>query len=116
MYRPGKWFTITVNPTPNGLQPPNQSLCNGATTLINSFQRCYEYCGLRKLDHSNPAIGLAASGIGHIAAFAGIKTVTHAITATITVTPALRSLCTGAAKTFTITVHLYSFSECRFRY
>ncbi|HQW91773.1 MAG TPA: WG repeat-containing protein [Ferruginibacter sp.] len=100
---PEKWFTITVNPTPNVLQPPNQSLCNGATTDAIAFSGAMNNV-VYSWTNSNTAIGLAASGIGNIPAFAGVNTGNTPITATITVTPAT-SLCTGAAKTFTITVH-----------
>lgn len=53
--------------------------------------------------NSNPAIGLAASGTGNIPSFTATNTTSAPITATITVRASKE--CTGADKTFTITVN-----------
>jgi gliding motility-associated-like protein len=98
-----KLFTITVNPTPNVIQPPNQSLCNGATTNAITFTGAMNNATY-SWSNNDPSIGLAASGTGDIAGFAAVNTGNTAVTATITVTPAT-SLCAGTPKTFTITVH-----------
>ena len=56
----------------------------------------------------HPGIGLPASGIGNIAAFAAVNNGTSPVTATITVTPTFTNNtvgCTGPAESFTITVN-----------
>ncbi len=100
-------FTITVNPTPTVNTIPNQSICNGFPTLAVNFtgnvtSTVYNWT------NNTPAIGLASSGTGNIPSFIAINTGTLPIVATITVTPSYTNgglTCTGAPKTFTITVN-----------
>jgi parallel beta-helix repeat protein len=96
-------FTITVNPTPNVVNPGNQALCNGANTTAVSFSgnvagTVFDWV------NDTPSIGLAASGSGDIASFAAINNGTTDIVATITVTPSANG-CPGTAEIFTITVY-----------
>ncbi len=102
-------FTITVNPSARVNTVANQTVCNGANTTAVTFgttntggTTTYSWT------NSDPSIGLAASGTGDIAAFAGINTGTAPVTATITVTPSYTSggvTCTGATTSFTVTVN-----------
>ena len=101
---PSKSFTITVNPIPSVVQPPNQSLCNGATTSSISFAGVLSNIATYTWTNSDPSIGLAAGGTGNIPAFTAVNNSNASITATITVAPAT-NLCAGATKTFTITVN-----------
>jgi gliding motility-associated-like protein len=96
-------FTITVNPIPNVVQPVSQSLCNGATTNLVSFTGAVAGT-IFNWTNSNTTIGLAASGIGDIAAFSAINLTNVPVTATITVTPTAAG-CPGTAQSFTITVN-----------
>ncbi len=100
---PPKTFTISVNPIPNVAQPPNQTLCNGATTNQITFTGTLSSITTYSWSNSDPSIGLPATGTGNIGAFKAINTTNAAITATITVTPTT-SICPGTAKTFTITI------------
>ena len=99
-----KSFTITVNPIPDLVQPPNQSLCNGTVTNLITFAGTLNNIATYTWANSNPSIGLAATGTGDIPAFNAINNSSSSITATITVTPST-SFCPGASKTFTITVN-----------
>ena len=94
---------VTVNPTPVVNAVGNQTVCRGAQTGAVNFGgtpagTTYNWT------NSNPAIGLAASGSGDIAAFTALNTGTAPISATVTVTPTANG-CTGAPVTFTITVN-----------
>ncbi|WP_118974545.1 HYR domain-containing protein [Taibaiella koreensis] len=95
-------FAITVNPTPAVVATSDQSICNGAAITAVSFAgnvagTVFEWT------NDNPAIGLAASGTGTIAAFNGINNGTAPVSAHMRILPKANS-CTGAADTFIITV------------
>ncbi|MEO7307598.1 MAG: PKD-like domain-containing protein, partial [Ferruginibacter sp.] len=98
-------FTITVNPTPTVDQPGNQTECNGAATTAITFTgtgTSYNWT------NNNIAIGLGASGSGNIPSFIATNATAAPIVGTITVTPVYVNggvTCTGASKTFTITVN-----------
>jgi gliding motility-associated-like protein len=96
-------FTITVNPTPNVVQPVNQALCNGATTSAITFTGSVSGSAFN-WTNNNSTIGLAASGNGNIPAFTAINLTNAPVTATITVIPTA-SGCPGTPQTFTITVN-----------
>ncbi|MEI7423817.1 MAG: YDG domain-containing protein, partial [Prolixibacteraceae bacterium] len=104
-----KTFAITVNPTPQVIQPVNQVLSNGSVAATVNFATAntggtttYGW------SNSNTSIGLAASGTGNIAAFTAVNAGTAPVVATITVTPTYTSgglSAVGSAKTFAITVN-----------
>jgi hypothetical protein len=96
-------FTITVNPTPDVVQPSNQALCNGASTGAVNFSGAVAGTTY-SWTNSNTTIGLGASGSGNIPSFTATNAGTTAISGTITVTPSA-SGCGGTPKTFTITVN-----------
>lgn len=91
-------FTITVNPSPTVVDPPNQTVCSGQQVDIN-------FTGTGNPDfnwtNSNTAIGLGANGMGDLSFTA--STVVSNTTGTITVTPNANG-CPGPNQTFTITV------------
>lgn len=99
-----KTFTITINPVPNVIQTPNQSLCNGAATNIITFTGSMGNAAAYNWSNSNTSIGLAATGTGTIGSFTAINTGITEVTSVITVTPATNS-CTGVPKSFTFIVH-----------
>jgi gliding motility-associated-like protein len=94
---------ITIYPTPNVVQPPNQTLCNGATTNAINFTGTPSST-IFNWTNNNPSIGLPASGTGDILSFTAINTGNIPETAIITVTPT-HLTCPGTPKTFTITVN-----------
>ncbi|MFY7910334.1 MAG: PKD-like domain-containing protein, partial [Emticicia sp.] len=99
--------TVTVNPIPTVNSILNKILCNGTNTTAISFTGSVSGT-IFNWTNSNPAIGLAASGTGNIAAFTAINLTNSPISGTITVTPSYTNngvTCTGTAQTFTITVN-----------
>jgi gliding motility-associated-like protein len=96
-------FAITVNPTPDVVQPTNQTLCNSTTTTAVNFSGAVSGTSFN-WTNSNPSIGLAASGNGNIPAFMAVNLTNTAITATISIVPSAGG-CTGLPKIFTITVN-----------
>jgi YVTN family beta-propeller protein len=98
-------FQIRVNPTPTVNQPVNQVICNANLTSAITFTG---NATLYRWTNNTPSIGLAANGVGDIAAFNATNTGNAPLVATITVTPEFTAnglTCLGAAKTFTITVN-----------
>lgn len=98
-----KNFTITVDPTPTVNAIGDQTVCNNINfTAINPSGNVagtvYNWA------NTNTAIGLAASGNGNIAAFAGTNTGVAGISGTVTVTPDFNG-CIGTPETFTLTVN-----------
>ena len=98
-----KTFTITVNPTPDVAKPADQVLCAGSTTSSVNFSGGVSTT-VYSWTNSNPSIGLAASGIGNIGAFAALSSPSATTTAIITVKPMAYG-CAGADKTFSIAVN-----------
>lgn len=94
---------ITIYPTPDVVQPPDQTLCNGVTTNAVNFTGSLANT-VFNWTNDNISIGLPASGTGNIAAFTAINTGNVPVTATITVTP-MHLTCAGTPETFTITVN-----------
>lgn len=93
---------ITVLPISTVTDPADQVLC--ANTLTNAITftgsdpaTVYDWV------NDNTTIGLTASGVGNIAAFAALNAGTTTVTSTITVTPSLNG-CIGVPQTFTIQV------------
>ncbi len=100
-------FTITVSPTPTVAAVANQLLCSESTTTAVTFTGS-PVGTVFNWTNNTPAIGLAASGTGDIAAFVAQNPGSTTLVATITVTPAFTSggtTCFGTARTFTITVN-----------
>jgi gliding motility-associated-like protein len=100
---PAKSFTITVNPTPDLVQPADQRICNGFTTNTISFSGTVAGTSFNWIN-SNPAIGLYATGTGNISSFTGINTGSSPTNASIVITPVARG-CTGLPKTVVVTVN-----------
>ena len=100
---PSQSFSITVNPTPDVVQPVDQSLCNASSTNTVSFTGAVAGSVFNWIN-DNTSIGLAASGSGDIPAFTAINTTSAPITATITITP-LANGCPGPTQRFSITVN-----------
>lgn len=94
--------TVTVNPTPSIVAVADQSVCNGAAVSAVSFSSNVSGTTFEWIN-DNPAIGLAASGNGNIAAFNGINNGNTAAVAHVYVATKGNG-CPGAADTFTITV------------
>lgn len=94
-------FPVTFSAIPTVNDPVDQTVCAGSSTAPVNFtgtgSPTYNWT------NSNPAIGLAASGSGNIAAFTATNSTGSPITGTITVTPVTG--CSGTPQTFTITVN-----------
>jgi len=91
-------YTITVNPIPTVVDPPNQTVCSGAMVTV-PFSGTVNPTFI--WTNSNTAIGLGASGTGSIsftAANVGAPT-----TGNLTVIPTENG-CPGMPQNFTITV------------
>jgi len=102
-------FTITVNPNGQVNQPSSQVVCNNTSTSAINFGTVNSV-GSTTYDwaNNNTNIGLAATGIGNIAAFTAANTGTSPLTSIINVTPTFSygsKQCAGTAATFTITVN-----------
>jgi gliding motility-associated-like protein len=104
-----KTFRITVNPTANVVQPSSSVVC--ANSLVNSIFATTNTVGTTTYSWTNDttSIGLAASGNGSITPpFIALNSGATPVVATINVTPTYTNAglaCTGAVKTFTITVN-----------
>ena len=91
-------FTVTVNPTPTVVDPPNQTVCSGEQVDVvfnGNGGPAFNWT------NSNTAIGLGATGSGNIG-FTAANVVANT-TGNITVTPVANG-CTGAPQNFTLTV------------
>ncbi len=96
--------SVTVNTTPTISAVTNQAVCDGANfTAIN-----FAGTGAPTFNwtNTNSTIGLAATGSGNIAAFAGDGTTLggSAVVGTVTVTP-VTGTCSGTPINFTLTVN-----------
>jgi gliding motility-associated-like protein len=100
-------FTITVNPTPQVDDAPDQVICSGDMvngvvmqgTLPNAY---YTWT------NSIPSIGLASSGIGNIPDFIGWNQGTAPLVAQISYTPNYTNngvTCQGTPQDFTVTIN-----------
>ncbi len=101
--------TVEVNPEGQVDDPTDQALCNGVTTLAINFTTT-NTIGTTSYSwvNDNPAIGLAANGLGNIPAFPGMNPGANPVTATVTVTPHLTNngvTCEGPAQSFTFTIN-----------
>ena len=106
---PTEDITITVNPTAQVNDPPDQVVCNAENTADVIFttdrtggSNTYTWT------NDTPSIGLATSGSGNIPLFAAINTGSVPVIATVTVTPHFEYgglTCDGPPETFTIIVN-----------
>ncbi|WP_133162734.1 T9SS type A sorting domain-containing protein [Flavipsychrobacter stenotrophus] len=99
---PAQNFTITVNPTPIISPVSGQSICNGFSTTLVSFNSNVAGTSYSWANNA-PSIGLASTGAGSIAPFSAINAGSTVVSAIITVTPTA-NLCNGSTTTFTIDV------------
>ncbi|MDP1623477.1 MAG: HYR domain-containing protein [Bacteroidales bacterium] len=102
-------FTITVNPSGQVNDPPDQLVCNGVMTNAVIFST-NNLLGTTTYTWTNntPTIGLSASGSGNIGSFTALNSSNAPVVAMVTVTPHYSSgllTCDGVAETFTITVN-----------
>lgn len=99
--------TVTVYQNPNVNDPPDQTVCNGTPIVAVNFTGAVPGT-VYNWTNNTPAIGLASTGSGNIAAFNAVNTGTTPVVATITVTPSYTNAgitYTGTPQTFTITVN-----------
>ncbi|MBS1741632.1 MAG: PKD domain-containing protein [Bacteroidetes bacterium] len=97
-----KDFSITVYPVPGMIQPLNQYLCNGETTVAMNFIGTVAGTSFT-WTNSLPSIGLAASGTGTVPPFVTNNPTNSTVTAAFTVTPSTGN-CPGTPKTFYLTI------------
>jgi gliding motility-associated-like protein len=100
-------YTITVNPTPNVVDPLDQVKCHSDLSNIVNFQGGVTGTVFDWLN-SNVGIGLNSNGTGNIAPFTVNNTSFVPISGIITVTPSYTNLgltCVGSPQSFTITVN-----------
>ena len=106
---PSRSVSITVNPSGQLTQPTSVIICSGDSTVAIPFSTT-NTGGTTTYTWTNsaPSIGLAASGSGNIPSFTVLNSTSLTVMATITVTPTFSNggvNCSGASKTFTITVN-----------
>jgi gliding motility-associated-like protein len=98
-------MTITVNPTATLADPNDQTICNNSSvSAVNYVGTGTSYTWT----NTQSSIGLAASGVGNIAAFSATNSGVNPVTATITVTPQFSNAgltCPGTQQAFTLTVN-----------
>ncbi len=94
----------------------NQVVCRSASSTAVNFTGT-PVGAIFRWTNSNPAIGLAASGTGNIAAFTASNTTNAPISSTVTVTPAFGTSTitqifsfTGAMQTFTVPAGITSLN------
>ncbi len=99
-------FTYIVFPTPQTIQPANQTVCDRGHTdpvIVNSFTSAVA-ANTYEWTNNLPSIGLAANGTGNIPSFTAINNTTQTQVATITLM-ARDNGCNGLPVQFTITVN-----------
>ena len=102
---PTQNFSITINPTPQAVDPQDLVVCNNALTPAINFTgtgTSYSWT------NSTSSIGIPFAGVGNIPSFTAINGLTAPIIATLTVTPDFTGGsvgCSGATQTFTITIN-----------
>lgn len=100
---PTKSFSITINPTPNVAQLPNQVLCNGEPSTAVNFTGTVAGTTFAWANN-NSSIGLASAGLGNIPSFTALNTTNAPVIAMINIVPAANG-CNGNIGTFMITVN-----------
>ncbi|MFN6090492.1 MAG: PKD-like domain-containing protein, partial [Cyclobacteriaceae bacterium] len=101
-----KTFTITIKPTPVVNAISDVVICSGQAINILPFGSNVVSAGVTfNWTNDNTAINLGSSGTGNIASFTGATNISGLpISGTISVT-GTKNLCSGPAKTFTITIN-----------
>jgi len=94
---------FVVKPLPIMTQPIDINVCSGDKVNIASFSASIANTVFSWINNE-ASIGLTSSGTGNITSFNAMNTTNTPVTATIRVTPSFNG-CTGATKTFNITVH-----------
>ena len=99
-------FTITVNPTPNVVDPENQIVCGGSTTNNVIFNGGVSNA-VYTWTNNNTLTGLVTNGQGNINSFVTPSSLSNPETSTVVVTPSYTNTitCTGNPEVFTITVN-----------
>ncbi|PQJ10512.1 hypothetical protein CJD36_011080 [Flavipsychrobacter stenotrophus] len=99
-------FSLTIKPSPTVFPITSQSVCNGATTTLISFNGSpiSGFPTVYNWANNNNTTGIPAIGSGDILAFSGSNSGNVAAVSTITVTP-VADLCSGSPLNFTITVN-----------
>lgn len=98
-----KSFSYTVHPTPSVNTIANQVVCNGTATAPVNFSGVVS-ATTYNWTNSNNTMGLASTGSGNIPSFTAINTTNVPATTTIVVSPTANA-CSGASRSFTITVN-----------
>lgn len=97
-------FTISVYPTPILSPMPNDSNCAGLPVTVPNFIAC-PAASTVNWANTNPAIGLAANGVGNIGTFMGGANVTGADVTSIITASATANGCTGPPINFNLIVN-----------
>jgi gliding motility-associated-like protein len=98
---------ITVNPTPNVVDPANQNLCVGNQSLPVLFTGNVSGT-VYAWTNNAPSLGIAAGGTGNIASITAQNSTQTSLVATFSVQAQYTNagqLCLGNTETFTITVN-----------
>jgi len=98
-----KTFKIYINPTPDVIQPSNQTICNNAQSSFVKFNSNVSGTSFSWTNDS-PTIGIANVGNGDIPIFTAINISNAPIVATIKVLPTANT-CVGTDKSFTFTIN-----------
>ncbi len=96
-------FQIIVEPAPTVNPISNATYCSGVVVAASSFGS--SIAGSTYTWTSSIDIGFGISGSGNIPAYTTVNLTGSPITATISVVSKSPSLCTGPARTFTVTVN-----------
>ncbi len=95
-------YNLNVNPAPTVNITADQQVCNGELTTPVAFSGTGD---VFDWTNSEPSIGLAASGVGNIAAFTAVNLGATTVVAEVIVTPENSVTgCVGTPDTFSITV------------
>ncbi|MEY5046828.1 MAG: hypothetical protein RLZZ175_187 [Bacteroidota bacterium] len=98
-----KSFKIYINPTPDVIQPANQTICNNAKSSLVNFAS--NVLGTTfSWTNDQPTIGISNTGNGNISSFTAINISNAPIVANIKVLPTANS-CVGTDKSFTFTIN-----------
>jgi hypothetical protein len=98
--------TVSVNPKPIVNTISNVTYCNGVTAPAINFSSTTTPAGIVSYAWTSTIdVGFGLSGTGNIGAFTALNTTNAAITTTVSVTASTLAGCSGASKTFTVTVN-----------